>query len=339
MSDRLRVDKGLWSILAGLRFGLAMWVLFDHTYSFAPFDHAIPFPTKSGYFAVFCFFLISGFSIHHSIVEEPTGYFSRRFWRIVPVNVVAVAIAWSAYSVFGLSGQYAVPETPPSIWEWVAYLLLLQGVFSAHISIVQPSWSVNIEALYYAAAPLLKKLSVTAMSAIGLASFVLLCAQPYVFDLPAFAKLFWAFAFLWVWLAGWIAYVRPFDKSYAAAIIVAGTAYLWLEPQFFDIGGMSSAAFNFIAWVLTTLILFFRWDFAKPAWADELMKYLGDLSFPIYLLHYPVLYVLTSTVLKSHPEWNYGILHVAVVVGVAAIVLKYFDRPLRHRSRRWFKST
>ena len=336
MSNRPQVDRRFWSVLALLRFFLAMWVLCDHSSNFAPADQTIPFPTKSGYFAVFCFFLISGFSIHHSIAEQPVGYIGRRFWRIFPVNAVSVAIAWLAYSVFGLSSGYAVPETPPSVWDWAAYLFLLQGIFPIRISIVQPNWSVNIEALFYAIAPLLNKLSHRALLVIVAVSFVALCLETHMFAMPALIeRLFGNFAFLWIWLAGWIAYSRPFDRLYTASIIVAGAAYLWLEPQFFDIGGIGSASFNFSIWALTVLVLFFRWDFPKSARTDHVMKYLGDLSFPIYLLHYPVLYVLTSTVFKSYPQWNHEIVHIAIVLGVAALVLKYVDRPLRRGFGYW----
>jgi len=337
MSGRMHVDKSFWSLLAGQRFLLAIWVLIDHTYCFGPADHGVPFPTKSGYFAVFCFFLISGFSIHHSIAEEPAGYYTRRFWRIVPINVVAVTIGWLAYSAFGLSGDYAVPETVPSVWEWLAYLLLLQGLLPTHISLLQPSWSLNIEAIYYAAAPFLRKLGIGALTLTGITSFAFLCVQPYTNSLPSMLlKPLWAFAFLWVWLGGWLAYMRPFDKSYAAGLVFAGAAYLWLAPAYFDITGAGSAAFNFGAWTLTILTLFFRWNFPRPVWADKAMNYLGDLSFPLYLLHYPILYVLTSTVLKAYPTWNYGVIHVAISLGTAAFALKFLDEPLRTASRRWF---
>ena len=52
--------RGFWPVLGALRFLLAMWVLFDHTYNFGPADRAIPVLTRSGLMAVMCFFVISG---------------------------------------------------------------------------------------------------------------------------------------------------------------------------------------------------------------------------------------------------------------------------------------
>src|SRR5437764_14595456 len=87
----------IWPLLAGLRFFFAAWVLFDHTYNFGPADRAMPIFTQSGLVAVMCFLVISGFSIHHSIVNRPEGYGASRFWRIGRINIVAVAIRWLAY--------------------------------------------------------------------------------------------------------------------------------------------------------------------------------------------------------------------------------------------------
>src|SRR5216683_2604116 len=95
------VERSIWSILAGLRFFFATWVLFAHTYNFGLPSRAMPVPSQSGLVAVLCFFAISGFSIHHSITKQPNGYFERRFWRIFPTNFTAVTMALVAYAVLG----------------------------------------------------------------------------------------------------------------------------------------------------------------------------------------------------------------------------------------------
>ncbi len=72
-----------WKILGGLRFALAMIVLFGHLARFVP-DRGL---INKGLLllgglgaaaAVFCFLVISGYSIAHSITVKPQGYFRRR---------------------------------------------------------------------------------------------------------------------------------------------------------------------------------------------------------------------------------------------------------------------
>jgi peptidoglycan/LPS O-acetylase OafA/YrhL len=87
------VERSIWSILGGLRFFFASWVLFAHTYNFGLHSRAMPVPSQSGLVAVVCFFAISGFSTHHSITTRPIGYYRHRFWRIFPTHITAVTLA------------------------------------------------------------------------------------------------------------------------------------------------------------------------------------------------------------------------------------------------------
>jgi peptidoglycan/LPS O-acetylase OafA/YrhL len=107
-------------ILAALRFFFAFCVLCDHTYIFGPASRAMPVLSLSGLMPVTCFLSISGFSIHHSISSQPVGYFARRFWRIVPTNIVAVAIAFFAYQYFGFLTDgvgHQVPCSPQQFYS------------------------------------------------------------------------------------------------------------------------------------------------------------------------------------------------------------------------------
>ena len=90
--------RGFWPVLGALRFLLAMWVLFDHTYNFGPADRAIPVLTRSGLMAVMCFFVISGFLItSHLLTRTPrTGrdfvdFWARRIRRLLPASLLVLA--------------------------------------------------------------------------------------------------------------------------------------------------------------------------------------------------------------------------------------------------------
>jgi peptidoglycan/LPS O-acetylase OafA/YrhL len=331
-ANRSEQNLDIWPLLAGLRFFFAMWVLFDHTYNFGPAARAMPIFTKSGLVAVMCFFVISGFSIHHSISSRPIGYGARRFWRIAPTNVLAVAIGWLGYVVLGLSGGYGTPPVTPTTFQWIGSLLLLQCVFPVAIHFLFPAWSLSIEVVYYLAAPTLVRHrdSIAIPVAAGL-SCLLFVLWPFIRDVyiaePTY--LIAASAFLWSWLAGWFAYSHRGNRYMVVVLIVGGWLGIWTQAKFFAIVDFTSGAANLLAWAMTLLIVFFRAGLPASDRAKKLLDYLGDISFPLYLLHYPILFVLTSSVFKVRPDWNYGIVQVVIALAVAALTYHFVDRPLR----------
>jgi peptidoglycan/LPS O-acetylase OafA/YrhL len=330
--ERSIQNSNIWPLLAGLRFFFAIWVLFDHTYNFGPVQRAMPIFTKSGLVAVLCFFVISGFSIHHSIAGRPKGYGGRRFWRIAPTNVLAVAIGWFAYAVLGLSGGYGTPPVTPTAIQWIGSLLLLQCLFPVAIHFLFPAWSLSIEVLYYLAAPILVKQRDNVATLVGAAlSCLLFVMWPFIRDIyiaePNY--LVAAAAFLWAWLAGWLAYSHRGDRFMVVGFMIGGWLGIWTQAKFFGIVDFTSGAANVLAWALTLLIVFFQIGMPASDRSKMILNYLGEISYPLYLLHYPVLFALTSSVFKAHPEWNYGIVQVFVALAVAVLGYHFVDRPLR----------
>lgn len=333
LADKFLASADVWSTLAGLRFFFAMWVLFDHTYNFGPESRAMPVFTKSGLVAVMCFFVISGFSIHHSINVRPDGYGQRRFWRIAPINTLAVAIGWLAWSVFGLTGGYGTPPLPPPWWKFLGNLFLLQCIVPVMIHFLFPAWSLSIEGLYYAIAPTLLRLKsrvfLVEMIAIFSCSFFIawpLIGSVYIAE-PTYGVS--AAALFWSWLGGWLAYTRRSNHCYAAALIVGGLVGISTQAKYFGIVDLTSAAANFAAWSFTVVVVFYGPGFSIGKKGTIILEYLGDISYPLYLLHYPILFALTSSVLMTHPDWNYGITQVAVSLISAILAYHFVDRPLR----------
>jgi len=336
-SEPQEQNPNIWPLLAGLRFFFAMWVLFDHTYNFGPAERAMPIFTKSGLVAVMCFFVISGFSIHHSIASRPNGYGVRRFWRIMPTNVLAVAIGWTAYVVLGLSGGYGTPPVPPTAIQWIGSLLLLQCVLPVTIPFLFPAWSLSIEVLYYFAAPILvKRRDSWAIPIATALSCLLFIIWPFIRDeyIAEPTYLIAAAALLWAWLAGWLAYSHRENRFMLFGLMVGGFLGIWTQAKFFAIVDSTSGAANLLAWALTLFVVFFRVGVQAGNRVRMTLNYLGEISYPLYLLHYPVLFALTSSLFKKHPDWNYGIVEVIVALAAAVLAYHFVDHPLRFGIRR-----
>jgi peptidoglycan/LPS O-acetylase OafA/YrhL len=111
-----------------------------------------------------------------------------------------------------------------------------------------------------------------------------------------------AAAFLWAWLAGWLAYSHQGNRPMVFCFMVGGFLGIWTQAKFFGIVDLTSGAANLLAWAVTLVIVFFRIGVPADDKVGTTLNYLGDISFPLYLLHYPVLFALTSSFFKIIPN-------------------------------------
>jgi peptidoglycan/LPS O-acetylase OafA/YrhL len=69
----------------------------------------------------------------------------------------------------------------------------------------------------------------------------------------------------------------------------------------------------------------------------KICKFLGDISYPIYITHYPLIYIYTAWVANYHvplgPGLAVGALLVVVSILMAYACLKWYDEPVRE----WLK--
>ena len=72
------------------------------------------------------------------------------------------------------------------------------------------------------------------------------------------------------------------------------------------------------------------------AFTTKICKFLGDISYPLYIVHYPVMYLFYSWLIKNElytlgETWQVVILVMAVNVALAYACLKLYDEPVRRR--------
>ena len=270
---------------------------------FSPFDRAaawlsLPAPLLGE--CVLLFFVISGFCIHYPMAGSSSRldlkkYAARRFMRIYPPYFAAVLLSLLAVQYF----EWTTPGQEP----WAANLLLVQNYLPAVNSQITSNfslWSIATEVEFYLAYPLLllvwRKFGPTqSMFLFGTISLV---ATGLYFQ-GVHGMVFCAFTFYILWWSGALLaelhatnrLPKPSATTVVLSIALLATGTIaqrqgadLVMVQRFLFGGF----FVLLAWWLLTHTFF------KPAKQSSLTRcllHLGNISFSLYLIHYPLLQV------------------------------------------------
>ncbi len=284
-----------WTTLAGLRFVLALVVMFYHMsliwqrHHFAVFEAA---DSLNGMAAVVAFLMISGYSIAHSITREPQNFWRRRLRRIYPTYLLCFAFAFITLCLFAQSeSPNWMPRHNVNLAGIVGHLFFAQPFFSQTLLNFSPSWSLGVEVLFYACAPLLLRLPLKFVLTLLLVSATFYILNPYGVMLPDAQGLIAPAALLWAWLTGWVLFHLPLSSSMRVVMVLPPLALL-VEPQL--LAPNSNLALTGVLPLITALALVGR-PREYSISVRQCLHYLGDLSFPLYLVHWPVICALHWT--------------------------------------------
>lgn len=370
-------SKPHYDILDGLRGVAALMVIWYHVFeAFAtsPIDQGF----NHGYLAVDFFFILSGFVIGYAYDDrwksmktrmKTKDFFKRRLIRLHPMVVLGVVLGAITFCIQGsvkwdgshvamsmvmlavLLGLFlipAIPGTGPEV-RGNGEMFPLNG----------PTWSLFFEyignILY---ALFIRRLSTKALTilvvlaGIALASFA-------IFNFSGYGHLGvgWTMAdhnlaggFLRVLFSFSIGLLmsrifKPVQIRGAFWICTLGIVVLLSMPH---AGGSESPWMNGIYDSVCTIILFPILVYLGASGkttdvkSSKICKFLGDISYPVYVVHYPFMYLFYAWVwseeLTFAKSWP---MIVVVFVGnilLAYICLKFYDEPVRrYLSKRFLK--
>ena len=68
--------------------------------------------------------------------------------------------------------------------------------------------------------------------------------------------------------------------------------------------------------------------------STQICKFLGDISYPIYVIHYPLMYLFYAWLIKNQlytlgETWQVALCVYALCIVLAYLSLKFYDEPLR----------
>ena len=274
--------------------------------------------------AVQGFFILSGYLVFGSYdrIRDPATFYIRRFLRIYPAYFVAVLLflALALVQTALLGRGIAWDEVGPYLAANLATLNFLQptigGVFAGNLAqaINGALWSIKVEMMFYAAVPLL----------FGATRYVPMVVLALA--LVAFGVAWWpALSFL--------------GEAWGGAVPESLRNQLPGQLHFF---GLGVALFALVSLVAVG-------DAKAAAHALGLVTVIGavsampklntifartDVSYGVYLCHFPIIQMLLASGAASWPFWLYlaAIVAPVAVYGIASWVL--IERPALALSRR-----
>jgi peptidoglycan/LPS O-acetylase OafA/YrhL len=341
-----------YATLDGLRGVAAVLVLCYHTHVF-PGSAAI---APHGYLAVDFFFMLSGFVIASAYQEKLEAGFTvadfvtQRVIRLYPVALVGILLG-----ALRLVSQYLISPSDSEPAQWIALALLLNVLILPVVSQIHfrgelfptngPVWSLFSELLVN----LGWSIFVSLKSSIIVIMFLTMVSGTILYSImhiTAVEDLGWNSKYpleatsrvLFSFLLGTVIYrfrgVLP-NLSKGPGIMLPALSMtallLVLGMPWFEGGWDALAIFLFLPAILTLGVLCGR----EPEAAVR--SFLGEISYPIYAVHFPVFLLLSGFRHSIFPSLNVS---VVVSIGVlsallAAIALNHFDKWLRiHSSRK-----
>jgi peptidoglycan/LPS O-acetylase OafA/YrhL len=280
----------------GLRGISALTVLFYHALGFGAVASVwYRFGVGGGFAAVYVFFALSAFLLCRGPTRSWSEYYTHRFFRIFPVWFVVLPL----FILVGL-----VPFSP----ELIA---LSQNWFPSIAGISNPTWTLSIELVFYAALPLWRTILDRAPWALFGACAVLTLASVHASDVHLFGFLPSAGISLLAYASGSLAArgkLPALGTLPASALMLGGFAVAavwgWTAPLVVGL----AAGFMLVQ---------------VPAMLGQFDK-LGAMAYPVYLLGYPLLYV--GRAFFADP-WVVLAFNVTSVLALAVVVHRWVEQP------------
>jgi len=367
----IKSSKPHYEILDGLRGIAAIMVVFFHVFEIhSQGDHTKQI-INHGYLAVDFFFLLSGFVLGYAYDDRwgkmtLKDFFKRRVIRLQPMIIIGSLIGALLFYFqdspdLGWGGIHEVP-----IWKMLLIMFLgftlipvgkgldIRGWNEMH-PLNGPAWSLFFEYI----ANIVYALVLRRTTKIVLSILVVLAASitiHYALTNPngdiiggwsiddptqlriGFTRL--AFPFLTGLLLARIGKLHYTKNAFLSASLLL-VVFLSIP----HLGGDNNIWNRlYECFCLIVIFPFIIWLGAggkiHGKKTSKICKFLGDISYPIYITHFPIAYVyyawVTNNKLTLVESWYFGLLVIVAAIAVAYLTMRFYDLPVREWLRRKF---
>ncbi|MBV9963857.1 MAG: acyltransferase [Parafilimonas sp.] len=359
-------SKSHYKILDGLRGVAAIMVICMHIMEPFAGGDATKMHINHGYLAVDFFFLLSGFVIAHAYDDRWNkmsirSFFKRRLIRLHPMIIIGMTIGAICF-YFGAPDIIAFPNisgTP--VWKMILVMLIGYTLIPVPLSLDirgwgemhpldGPAWTLFFEYI----ANIMYALVLRRASKTVLAILVLIAAAALIQygvtnkngDL----------------IGGWsvtaeqlrIGFTR-LSYPFLAGMLLArvskpgnmGNTFVWCSlllivmlaipriggsnTEYFWMNGLYEALIIII--VFPIIVYLGASGNIQNKKVEAVCRFLGNISYPVYIIHYPLIYIFFGWVIDKHKTieqaWPFGLLILVGAVTLAYLFLKLYDLPIR----------
>ena len=363
-------SKPHYALLDGLRGVAALLVVWYHIFEgfqFAGNKPVIDF-INHGYLAVDFFFILSGFVVGYAYDNRwgktltLGGFFRRRLIRLQPMVIMGAVIGAASFLISGMERWDGTHAT-----LWLTFLAFVCGCLmlpalprmprevrgnGEMFPLNGPCWSLFFEYvgnIVYAL--FIRRLSTRLLAVL---SFALCCALTWfaVTDQSGYGSIGvgWTVDRTNI-LGGMLRMLCPFTMGVlmsrlfkplrqargafwtSAALLLA----IFHIPYTYSDGALSLNGMFEAACIIAVFPLVV-WYAASGKTTDiastRICRFLGDISYPLYIVHYPLMYAFYMWLIKTHQytlheTWPAALAAVTASIILAWLCLKLYDMPVR----------
>ena len=364
--------KPHYELLDGLRGVAALLVVIYHIFEGLAFAQStdgvgsgLITTLNHGHIAVDFFFILSGFVISYAYDDRwgkmSTGcFFKRRLIRLHPMLIMGAVIG--AIAFFAVGCERWDGSIAPTSWVMIALLLTMCMIPAVPgvpyevrgngemFPLNGPGWSLFFEYIGNVCYALFMR----RMSTKVLAIFTLLLGIAhgwfFVGDISQYDMIGvgWTIDTVNFW-GGFIRMLFPFSVGMLLArtfkprkvkgafwICSLVLVVLFAVPYIPSANGISlNSLYEFvcIACIFPALVWLGACGSASGV-TSKANRFLGDLSYPLYIVHYPIMYVFYAWLIKNDIYtlgdcWSVALLVIVSSIALAYICLKFYDEPVR----------
>lgn len=364
--------KPHYELLDGLRGIAALLVLIYHIFEGLAFAEAsdgvgsgVITTLNHGHIAVDFFFILSGFVISYAYDDRwgkitLGGFFKRRLIRLHPMLIMGAVIG--AIALFAVGCERWDGSIAPTSWVMVALMLTMCMIPAVPgvpyevrgngemFPLNGPTWSLFFEYI----GNICYALFMRRMSTKLLALFTLLLgithAWFFIGDISQYDMIGvgWTIDRVNFW-GGFIRMLFPFSMGMLLArtfrprevkglfwICSCSLIALFAVPYIPSNGGISlNSLYEFVCIALIfPIIVWLGACGTASGLTKKVSRFLGELSYPLYIVHYPLMYIFYSWLIKNdiytlRECWPVATLVVASSIALAYLCLRFYDMPLR----------
>jgi len=299
---------------------------------------------NGGHLGVVLFFLISGYIISHTSLRESHGEFAiKRVMRILPPLIVATLVTWVLLQLSTAMGDRLFGINDGPVWHWLTAPFLIDGFLPGGRAL-DVTWTLVVEVVFYATTFVLLGLSrsrpvlaLYAMLGIWAALTAITVGVPALRE-TANAPVVVYVGFL---IAGRAIYLLHRTGARRVPVVVAGVLAIagycifveMLSPGFLVAPGGWSGVEPFVSYIYA-FVIFIGLMLLAPRRLWQPFRFLGDISYSLYLLHLPVgMLALNLLDRTSMPHAIATLVAIAAALAVSWLAFIAVERPSQRAAR------